>query len=66
MEQIPHLSTHFQGVLLFLFGLVLFLNVTNILVIGTKAILILASLGLMALGFMKMDGHRKIRRMLKK
>lgn len=66
MEQMPHLSSTFQGVLLFLFGLVLFLNVTNILVIGTKAILILASLGLMALGFMKMDGQRKLKKMLQK
>lgn len=66
MEQMPHLSNHFQGLLLFLFGLVLFLNVTNLWVIGTKAILILASLGLMALGFMKMDGHRKIKKMIKK
>lgn len=66
MEQLPHLSSTFQGLLLFLFGLILFLNTTNLWLVGTRTILILASLGLMILGFMKMDGHRKLKKLLKK
>lgn len=66
MDQIPHLSNTFQGVLLFLFGLILFLHVTNILVIGTQTILWISAVGLMIFGFMKMDGHRKLKKLFKK
>lgn len=66
MDHIPQMSVNFQGLLLFLFGLVLFLHVTNILVFGTKTIILLASLALMAYGFMKMNGMAKLKKLLKK
>lgn len=66
MEQIPQFSQASQGLLLFLFGLILFLHVTNILVFGTNTILILASLALMAYGFGKMNGYNKVRKLLKR
>jgi uncharacterized protein (DUF58 family) len=66
MDQIPQMSQNFQGLLLFLFGLVLFLHVTNILVFGTKTIILLAALALMAYGFMKMNGMARLKRLLKK
>lgn len=66
MEQLPHLSETVQGVLLFLFGLVLFLHVTNLLTIGTTTIVLLASLALMVYGFIKMDGARRLKKLMKK
>lgn len=66
MDHIPQLSQDVQGLLLFVFGLLLFLNVTNILVFGTKTIIILASLALMAYGFIKMNGAGKLKKLLKK
>jgi len=66
MDQVPHLSNTVQGIILFGFGAILFLNVTNWWVLGTKTILILASCGLMFFGFMKMDGYRKAMKLIKK
>lgn len=66
MDHIPQLSHDVQGLLLFLFGLLLFLNVTNILVFGTKTVILLASLALMAYGFIKMNGMAKVKKLLKK
>ena len=66
MDQIPQFSTQSQGLLLFLFGLILFLHVTNILVFGTNTVLLLAALALMAYGFGKMNGYNKLKRLLKK
>lgn len=62
----PQFSQSAQGLLLFLFGLILFLHVTNILVFGTNTILILAALALMAYGFGKMNGYAKLRKLLKR
>lgn len=66
MDHIPQLSQDVQGLLLFLFGLLLLLNVTNILVFGTKTIIILASLALMVYGFIKMNGQAKLKKLLKR
>lgn len=66
MDHIPQMSHNFQGLLLFLFGLVLFLHVTNILVFGTKTIILLAALALMAYGFIKMNGMAKLKKLLNK
>ena len=66
MDRIPKFSDHFQGLLLFLFGLVLFLNVTNIMAFATNTIILLASLALMAYGFAKMDGAAKLKHLFGK
>lgn len=66
MEQLSHLSNTVQGALLFAFGLVLFLHVTNILTIGTNMVILLASLAFMAYGFIKMDGYRRLMKLMKK
>ncbi len=66
MDHIPHVSSNFQGLLWFLFGLVLFLHVTDILVFGTRTLLLMAALALMAYGFTKMNGMAKLRKVFKK
>jgi hypothetical protein len=66
MEHLPRLSETVQGILLFSFGLVLFLYVTGLLTMGTPTLILLASLALMAYGFIKMDGPRRFKKLMKK
>ena len=66
MDQIPQVSTKYQGLLLFLFGVILFLYVTKILEFGTSTLLLISSIALMAYGFMKMNGLSKLKRLLKR
>lgn len=66
MDQIPQMSQNSQGLLLFFFGVVLFLYVTKILEFGTSTLLLISAIALMAYGFMKMNGITKLKKLLKK